>query len=67
MNLKSSLFTIKDKKLRDFDFAKEYPTLKDLMKEQGVSNNQIDYRDKEFDDNLSGTILLNLWRLASYK
>ena len=37
MNLKTSPFAIQDKKLRDLDLAKEYPTLKDLMKEQGVS------------------------------
>ena len=34
MNLKTSLFAIQDKKLRDLDLAKEYLTLKDLMKEQ---------------------------------
>ena len=34
MNLKTSPFAIQDKKLRDLDLAKEYLTLKDLMKEQ---------------------------------
>ena len=38
MNLKKSPFEIQDKKLRDLDNAKEYPTLKDLIKEQGVSS-----------------------------
>ena len=47
MNLKTSLFAIQDKKLRDLDLAKEYPTLKDLMKEQGVSTDLADYWDKE--------------------
>ena len=52
MQLKSS-FSIQDKKLRDLDLAKEYPTLKDLMKEQGISTDLADLRDKEFDDNQS--------------
>ena len=34
MNLKTSPFAVHDKKLRDLDLAKEYLTLKDLMKEQ---------------------------------
>ena len=46
MNLKTSPFAIQDKKLRDLDLAKEYPTLKDLMKEQGVSTDLADYWDK---------------------
>ena len=47
MNLKTSPFAIQDKKLRDLDLSKEYPTLKDLMKEQGVSRD-LDYCwDKE--------------------
>ena len=37
MNLKTSPFAIQDQKLRDLDLAKEYLTLKDLMKQQGVS------------------------------
>ena len=53
MNLKTSPFAIQDKKLRELDLAKEYPTLKDLMKEQGVSINYSDNWDKECDDNPS--------------
>ena len=53
MNLKTSPFAIQDKKLRDLDLAKEYPTLKDLMKEQGVSTNLADYWDKECELNPS--------------
>ena len=53
MNLKTSPFAIQDKKLRDLDLAKEYPTLKDLMNEQGVSTDLADYWDKEFDKNPS--------------
>ena len=47
MNLKTSSIAIQDRKLRDLDLAKEYPTLKDLMKEQGVSTDLSDYWDKE--------------------
>ena len=47
MNLKTSPFSIQDKKLRDLDLAKEYLTLKDLMKEQGVSTDLADYFDRE--------------------
>ena len=53
MNLKTSPFSIQDKKLRDFDLAKEYPILKDLMKEQGVSTDLSDYWDKECELNPS--------------
>ena len=53
MNLKTSPFSIQDKKLRDLDLAKEYPTLKDLMKEQGVSTDLSDYWDKECELNPS--------------
>ena len=53
MNLKTSTFAIQDKKLRDLDNAKEYPTLKDLMKEQGVSTDLADYWDKECELNPS--------------
>ena len=53
MNLKTSPFAIQDKQLRDIDLAKEYPTLKDLMKEQGVSLDLADYWVKECNDNLS--------------
>ena len=53
MNLKTSPFAIQDKKLRDLDLAKEYPTLKDLMKEKVVSTDLADHGDKECDDNSS--------------
>ena len=53
MNLKTSAFAIQDKKLRDLDLAKEYPTLKDLMKEQGVSTDLSDYWDKKCELNPS--------------
>ena len=53
MNLKTSQFAIQDRKLRDLDLAKEYPTLKDLMKEQGVSTDLSDYWDKECELNPS--------------
>ena len=73
MNLKTSPFAIQDKKLRDLDLAKEYPTLKDLMIEQGISTNLADYWDKEcelnpsnprcleYDDQLNSD-LLNLFK-----
>ena len=47
MNLKTSPFAIQDMKLKDLDLAKEYPTFKDLMKEQGESIILADYSDKE--------------------
>lgn len=53
MNLKTSTFAIQDTKLRDLDLSKEYPTLKDLMKEQGVSTDLSDYWDKECELNPS--------------
>jgi hypothetical protein len=37
MNLKRSPFAIQDKKARDLDNAKDYPTIADLMKEQKVA------------------------------
>ena len=46
MNLKTSPFAIQDKKLRDLDLAKEYSTLKDLTKEQGVSTDWAVYWEK---------------------
>ena len=39
MNFKKSQFAIQDKKTRDIDNAKDYPTIADLMREQKVSNN----------------------------
>ena len=53
MNLKGSSFAVQDKKLRDLNLAKEYPTLKDLMKEQGVLTDISDYWDRECNDNPS--------------
>ena len=41
MNLKTSPFVIQDKKIRDLDLAKVYPTLKDLMKEQNFQQTQL--------------------------
>ena len=46
MELKSK-FSLQDKNSRDLDNAKEYPTLKDLIKEQGLSTDLADYWDKE--------------------
>ena len=53
MNINTSAFTFQDKKLRDLDLSKEYPTLKDLMKEQGISTDLADYWDKECEVNPS--------------
>ena len=44
-----STFIIYDNNLRDLDLGKEYPTLDDLMREQGVSKDFADYWDKECD------------------
>ena len=41
MNLKRSPFAIQDKKVRDIDFTKEFPTIADLMKDQKVSNGEV--------------------------
>ena len=38
MILKSSPFAIQDKNIKDLDNAKNYPTIKDLMREQKVQN-----------------------------
>ena len=53
MNFKRSPFAIQDKNLRDLDNVKEYSTLKDLIKEQGVSTDLADYWDKECEENPS--------------
>ena len=53
MNLKTSPFAIQDKKAKDIDNAKEYSTLADLMREQGVSTDLADYWDKERESNPS--------------
>ena len=47
MNLKKSTFAIQDKNLEDLHIAKEFSTLADLMKEQGVSTDLASYWDKE--------------------
>ena len=39
MNLKKSPFAIQDKKSRDIDNVKDYPTIADLMREQKVPSN----------------------------
>ena len=36
MNLKRSPFAIQDKKTRDLDNAKDFPTIEDLIREQMV-------------------------------
>ena len=54
MQLKST-FSIQDKKLRDLDNAKEYLTLKDLMKEQGLSTDLADYWVNECELNPSNS------------
>ena len=41
MNLKRSPFAIQDKNARDLDNAKDYPTISDLMREQKVSNDDL--------------------------
>ena len=53
MNFKRSTFAIQDKNIRDLDNEKEYPTLADLMKEQGISTDLADYWDKECELNPS--------------
>ena len=47
MKLERSQFAIQDKNKKDLDNAKDYSTLKDLMKEQGLSTDMADYWDKE--------------------
>ena len=47
MNLKRSTFAIQDKNLKDPDNVKEYSTLAELMKEQGVSTDLANYWNKE--------------------
>ncbi len=39
MNLKRSPFAIQDKNLKDLDYANNYPTIADLIREQKVSKN----------------------------
>ena len=40
MNLKRSPFAIQNKKAKDLDYAKDYPTLADLIKEQNIQNDE---------------------------
>ena len=40
MYLKRSSFTIQDKKVKDLDCIKDYPTIEDLMRQQKVSNDK---------------------------
>ena len=42
MNTKKSPFSIQDQKRKDLDDAKEYPTLRDLMEQQGVETDLAD-------------------------
>ena len=53
MNFKRSPFAIQDKNSKDLDNAKEYSTLAELMKEQGVSTDLSDYWEKECELNPS--------------
>ena len=41
MNFKVSPFLIQDKNNRNLDNEKDYPTIADLMKEQKVSNDEV--------------------------
>ena len=41
MNLKRSPFAIQDKNARDLDNTKDYPTIADLMREQKVSQDNV--------------------------
>ena len=41
MIFKKSLFTIQDKDSSDLDYAREYPTIADLMKEQKISSDDV--------------------------
>ena len=52
MKLKTT-FSIQDMNTKDLDNTKDYSTLKDLMKEQGVSTDLSDYWDKECELNPS--------------
>ena len=52
MKLKTT-FNIQDMSTKDLDNTKDYSTLKDLIKEQGVSTDLSDYWDKECELNPS--------------
>tara|TARA_B100001248_G_C27066514_1_gene311956 strand:- start:374 stop:538 length:165 start_codon:yes stop_codon:yes gene_type:complete len=51
MNLNKSQFAIQDKNAKDLDNVNDYPTIADLMKEQKVSNHQINtvHRRRDLD------------------
>ena len=53
MNLKRSPFAIQDKNSRDLDKENEYSTLKELIQEQEISTDLVDYWDKECELNPS--------------
>ena len=53
MNSKRSPFAIQDKNLRELNKAKDYSTLAELMKEEGISTDLADYWDKEYELNPS--------------
>ena len=40
MNFKRSLFAIQNKNSKDFDNAKDFPTIEDLMREQMVPQDE---------------------------
>ena len=40
MNIKRSPFSIQDKKARDLDYVKDYPTIADLMREQKIPQDE---------------------------
>ncbi len=41
MNLKKSPFSIQDETSRDLDNTTDYPTLKDLMRDQNISTDEV--------------------------
>ena len=41
MYLKKTQFAIQDKKVKDLDNTNDYPTIEDLMREQKVSNDDL--------------------------
>ena len=41
MYLKKTQFANQDKKLKDLDNANDYPTIADLMREQNLSNDEV--------------------------
>ena len=59
MNLKRSPFTIQDKNLKDIDNVKDYPTIRDLMREQKVSENEANTVHHRRDLDSLGWLTLN--------